>query len=101
MRRLFCGKQSIELFAHEVGHYLGLLHTFAKDFGTVAEAEAWTPMPAPRAVQSFSRFRFRAPSENRRKLLPAVGIELSRAFPQSRQRRDRAGEQRKVRGEQK
>jgi len=36
-----CGRQNINVFPHEVGHYLGLLHTHAKDFDTVAQAEAW------------------------------------------------------------
>ena len=36
-----CGKQNIGVFAHEVGHYLGLRHTFAREFETVAEADAW------------------------------------------------------------
>jgi len=36
-----CGKQNIGVFAHEAGHYLGLSHTFAREFETVAEADAW------------------------------------------------------------
>ncbi len=36
-----CGRQNIGSFAHEVGHYLGLSHTFAREFETVAGAEAW------------------------------------------------------------
>jgi hypothetical protein len=36
-----CGRQNINVFPHEVGHYLGLMHTFAKDFDTVAQADAW------------------------------------------------------------
>jgi hypothetical protein len=36
-----CGRQNIGVFAHEVGHYLGLSHTFAREFETVAQADAW------------------------------------------------------------
>ena len=36
-----CGTQNIGIFAHEVGHYLGLLHTHANVFDTVAQAEVW------------------------------------------------------------
>ncbi len=36
-----CGEQNIGLFAHEVGHYLGLPHTFRAIFGSVANAEAF------------------------------------------------------------
>ncbi|TNE44626.1 MAG: hypothetical protein EP343_28620 [Deltaproteobacteria bacterium] len=37
-----CGHQNITLFAHEVGHYLGLHHTFKNIYNTVAEAkQAW------------------------------------------------------------
>jgi hypothetical protein len=36
-----CGRQNIGVFAHEVGHYLGLSHTFAKEFDTVAQANEW------------------------------------------------------------
>jgi hypothetical protein len=36
-----CGKQNIGVFAHEVGHYLGLSHTFAREFETVAQADEW------------------------------------------------------------
>jgi len=36
-----CGRQNIGLFAHEAGHYLGLLHTLTGAFETVAEADAW------------------------------------------------------------
>ena len=36
-----CGVQNIGLMAHEIGHYLGLPHTFAKEFGSYAEAEAY------------------------------------------------------------
>jgi hypothetical protein len=36
-----CERQNIGVFDHEVGHYLGLSHTFASEFKTVAEAEAW------------------------------------------------------------
>lgn len=35
------GHQNIQLFAHEVGHYLGLRHTFAREFKTVADAQAY------------------------------------------------------------
>lgn len=34
-------RQNIGLFAHEVGHYLGLAHTFRREFPTVAEAKAF------------------------------------------------------------
>jgi hypothetical protein len=34
-----CGKQNIGVFAHEVGHYLGLSHTFAREFETIAQAD--------------------------------------------------------------
>ncbi len=36
-----CGRQNIGVFAHEVGHYLGLSHTFAREFETVAQADEW------------------------------------------------------------
>ncbi len=36
-----CGRQNIGMFAHEAGHYLGLLHPFRREFETVAEADAW------------------------------------------------------------
>ena len=36
-----CGKQNIGVLAHEVGHYLGLVHTFAREFETLAQAESW------------------------------------------------------------
>jgi hypothetical protein len=36
-----CGRQNRGVFAHEVGHYLGLAHTFAREFATVAEADQW------------------------------------------------------------
>jgi hypothetical protein len=36
-----CGHQNLALFAHEVGHYLGLDHTFAREFTTTAEAEVF------------------------------------------------------------
>src|SRR5271157_1712696 len=39
------------------------------------------PMPALRALQNCSKFSFCTPPENRRKLLPAVGFEPTRAFP--------------------
>ena len=35
-----CGVQNIGLFAHEVGHYLGLAHTFGPTFSTVAQARS-------------------------------------------------------------
>lgn len=35
------GVQNIGLFAHEVGHYLGLAHTFGPTFNTVAEAQSY------------------------------------------------------------
>lgn len=34
-----CGHQNLGLLAHEIGHYLGLDHTFAREFATVAEAD--------------------------------------------------------------
>jgi hypothetical protein len=34
-----CGEQNIGLFAHEMGHYLGLPHTFPADFNTIQDAE--------------------------------------------------------------
>ena len=37
-----CGHAHTDALAHEVGHYLGLPHTFARDpFNTIAEAEAF------------------------------------------------------------
>ncbi len=36
-----CGHQNIGLFAHELGHYMGLSHTFAREFGSVQEAESF------------------------------------------------------------
>jgi hypothetical protein len=36
-----CGNQKIELLAHELGHYLGLLHTHPEVFRSVREAEAY------------------------------------------------------------
>jgi Metallo-peptidase family M12B Reprolysin-like len=36
-----CGRQNIGVLAHEVGHYLGLSHTFAMEFDTVAHADEW------------------------------------------------------------
>ena len=36
-----CGRPNIGLFAHEVGHYLGLPHTFIREFQTVPQAEAY------------------------------------------------------------
>jgi hypothetical protein len=36
-----CGHQNLSLFAHEVGHYFGLDHTFAREFKTAAEAETF------------------------------------------------------------
>jgi hypothetical protein len=36
-----CGRQNIGVFSHEVGHYLGLSHTFAREFETVAQADEW------------------------------------------------------------
>jgi hypothetical protein len=36
-----CGKQNIGVFAHEVGHYLGLSHTFTREFETIAQADEW------------------------------------------------------------
>jgi hypothetical protein len=33
------GHQNISLFAHELGHYLGLSHTFSQGFDTVADAQ--------------------------------------------------------------
>jgi hypothetical protein len=36
-----CGHQNITLFAHEVGHHLGLFHTFHTSFSTVAAAQTW------------------------------------------------------------
>jgi len=36
-----CGKQNIGVFAHEVGHYLGLSHTFAREFEDVTQADVW------------------------------------------------------------
>jgi hypothetical protein len=35
-----CGYQNIGSLAHEIGHYLGLAHPFARVFNSVAEAEA-------------------------------------------------------------
>jgi hypothetical protein len=35
-----CGYQNIGILAHEIGHYLGLSHTFSGVFKDVAEAEA-------------------------------------------------------------
>lgn len=37
-----CGKSgNVDLLAHEMGHYLGLDHTFARSFKTVAEAQTF------------------------------------------------------------
>jgi hypothetical protein len=36
-----CGVQNIGLFAHEVGHYLGLAHTFGPAFDTAAQAQSY------------------------------------------------------------
>lgn len=36
-----CGQQNIGLLAHEVGHYLGLPHTFSQVFGSIGEAESF------------------------------------------------------------
>lgn len=36
---LICGRENLELLGHEIGHYLGLSHTFKRSFGTTAEAE--------------------------------------------------------------
>ena len=36
-----CERQNIGVFPHEVGHYLGLKHIFAREFDTVAQADAW------------------------------------------------------------
>ena len=36
-----CGHWNFGNFAHELGHYLGLYHPFARQFNTVAEAEAF------------------------------------------------------------
>ncbi|MCC6971433.1 MAG: hypothetical protein IT434_14560 [Phycisphaerales bacterium] len=35
-----CGHQNISLLAHEMGHYVGLAHTFAGSYQTVADAAA-------------------------------------------------------------
>ncbi|WP_434425090.1 hypothetical protein [Nannocystis pusilla] len=35
-----CGHQNILLFAHELGHYLGLAHTHAREYADLAAAEA-------------------------------------------------------------
>ena len=34
-----CGRENLELLAHEIGHYFGLSHTFTRTFGTIEEAE--------------------------------------------------------------
>lgn len=36
-----CGRQNIHLLAHEIGHYFALPHTFAREFATTAEADAF------------------------------------------------------------
>jgi hypothetical protein len=36
-----CGHQNLGLFAHELGHYMGLSHTFAREFASVQEAESF------------------------------------------------------------
>ncbi len=33
--------ENIDLFVHELGHYLGLPHTFAKEFNSISEAESY------------------------------------------------------------
>jgi hypothetical protein len=34
-----CGHQNIGILGHEIGHYLGLAHTFAAEFATQADAQ--------------------------------------------------------------
>lgn len=42
-----CGHASMEHFAHEAGHYLGLSHTFARTFPTVGAAESFFAANGP------------------------------------------------------
>jgi Metallo-peptidase family M12B Reprolysin-like len=36
-----CGRQNIDLFAHELGHYMGLDHTHKNEFSSIGEAERY------------------------------------------------------------
>lgn len=36
-----CGKRNDSLLAHEIGHYLGIRHTFSRQFKTVEQAEKY------------------------------------------------------------
>lgn len=41
-----CGYQNIGILAHEVGHYLGLSHPFAREFPSLQEAESYLTVHA-------------------------------------------------------